>query len=93
MKRFYIICFDICDEKRLRHVAIQLENFGKRIQHSVFECHLSEQNLNTLKQRLAKIIDPNEDHIRYYGLCSKDTPKIDINGWGKLTPDNDYHMA
>lgn len=92
MKSFYIICFDVSNEKRLRKVAIQLENFGTRIQYSLFECHLSPKNIAFLKHRLEKIIDPQADHIRYYKLCPKDKHKVHIEGWGELTPDKDYYM-
>ena len=92
MSRLYIICFDIHDKKRLRKAAIQLENFGERVQYSVFECHLDASELHKLKQRLEKIIDPEVDHIRYYGLCPKDKNKILMDGKGSLTEDQDYYL-
>ncbi len=92
MRNFYIICFDVADRKRLRQVAIQLENFGQRVQYSVFECHLNANDLETLQQRIANIITPEEDHVRYYSLCNKDTPKILLDGRGALTPNRDYHL-
>ncbi len=90
--RFYVICFDVSDEKRLRKVAIQMENFGMRVQYSVFECYLDATELETLKQRLLEIIDQDNDHVRYYGLCNKDVPKIVLDGLGMLTRDADYHL-
>ncbi len=92
MEHFYIICFDIFNKKRLRQVAIQMENYGQRIQYSVFECHLNEENLNKLKQQLKQIIEPTKDHIRYYHLCPKDHKKILLDGKGVLTPNHDYHL-
>ncbi len=90
--RFYVVCFDVSDKKRLRKVAIQMENFGARVQYSVFECHLNATDLDTLKQRIVEIIAPEEDHVRYYGLCSKDVPKILLDGRGTLTNNDDYHV-
>ncbi len=92
MSKFYIICFDVADKKRLRQVAIQMENFGQRVQYSVFECHLDKKSLEDLKTRLDTIINKKEDHVRYYGLCNKDKPKILLDGAGSITPDNDYHL-
>jgi len=92
MEHFYVICFDISNEKRLRKVAIQMEDHGQRIQYSVFECYLNEQNLQALKKQLMQIINPEEDHIRYYHLCPKDHKKIKLNGKGILTPNHDYHL-
>ena len=92
MSQFYMICFDIADEKRLRKVAIQLENVGQRIQYSVFECFLASDDLNRLKRRLDEIIDPTADHIRYYGLCNRDRPKVRIDGDGSVLKNDDYHL-
>lgn len=92
MSRFFIICFDIANTKRLRKVAIALENVGERIQHSVFECFLSNADLVTLKQHIAKIIVPEEDHIRYYGLCHKDQAKVLLQGAGKRSQERDFYL-
>ena len=69
-----------------------LQNFGTRVQYSVFECFLDANDLDTLKQRIEKIIDPDEDHVRYYGLCGKDIAKILMDGQGDLSVDEDYHL-
>jgi len=94
MTQLYIICFDIHDERRLRKVSKQMENFGQRVQYSVFECYLDKADLKELKQRLIEIIDDSEDHIRYYSLCGKDKNKIIVDGRGdgEITPENDYHL-
>ena len=92
MNHFYIICFDICNAKRLRKVAIQMENFGQRIQYSVFECYLDNHQLDRLQTRLHHIIDPEKDHIRYYHLCHKDHKKIQIDGIGSVTKNYNYHL-
>ena len=92
MNQFYVICFDISDKKRLRQVAIQMENFGQRVQYSIFECYLDANKLEELKSRLELIINPAEDHIRYYSICNKDKAKILIDGKGSIHQDADYHL-
>jgi len=92
MIKLYVICFDVANKKRLRQVAIQMENFGQRVQYSVFECHLDDNKLEDIKQRLEKIINTTEDHIRYYGICNKDKGKILLDGTGSITQNNDYHF-
>lgn len=86
----FLICFDICDAKRLRNVARQMENFGVRVQQSVFECYLDERELHELQKRLASVINEEEDTIRYYSLCDKDRNAILIDGIGRITVDNDF---
>ena len=92
MKRFFVVCFDICDPRRLRRVANELENFGVRVQRSVFECRLDDSELADLKDRLSQLIDAAEDHVRYYSLCPKDIPAIVIDGDGSVTAEPDYHL-
>lgn len=84
--------YDIADDKRLRKVANCLENFGQRVQYSVFECHLTEAQINQLKAKLKKLIDNKEDKLRLYSLCSKDQARIIVDGKGELSKNPDYHM-
>ena len=88
----FIVCFDICDEKRLRRVSREMGNFGVRVQKSVFECHLDESEYKELQSRLAKLIKETEDTVRYYPVCSKDQGAILINGPGGVTVDVDYKV-
>lgn len=92
MKEMVVVCFDVCDNRRLYRVARELGNFGVRVQKSVFECHLDGEQLEDLQQRLAKWIDENEDQVRYYFLCAKDVDIISINGPGSVTSDPPFTM-
>lgn len=54
--------------KRLRHVAKKCEQFGVRVQYSVFECIVDSTQLRQLEIDLEKIIDHDRDSIRIYRL-------------------------
>lgn len=54
--------------KRLRQVAKACENFGQRVQNSVFECLLEPAQWTVLRQLLIDEIDPGEDSLRFYFL-------------------------
>lgn len=92
MRSFTLICFDVADDRRLRHIANALENHGQRVQRSVFECRLDQQELFELKRRLGELLDPMEDHVRYYALCPKDLPGIMIDGPGEVTQAFEYRL-
>ena len=92
MSGFYVVCFDVSDSRRLRRVSNELENFGVRVQRSVFECHLDASDLDELKTRLLALIDEKEDNVRYYPLCPKDTPGIVVDGVGAVTGDPGFHL-
>jgi CRISPR-associated protein Cas2 len=55
-------------KRRLRIVAKQCQNYGQRVQNSVFECLLDAAQLKQLKHRLTGLIDPEQDSLRFYYL-------------------------
>ncbi|HEX6820071.1 MAG TPA: CRISPR-associated endonuclease Cas2 [Ktedonobacterales bacterium] len=54
--------------RRLRKVADACLAFGQRVQLSVFECSLTEIQLEALRHRLLAIIDEQQDSLRIYRL-------------------------
>ncbi len=92
MTTFYLICFDVHDAKRLRKIANEMENFGNRVQRSVFECHLEANQIRDLQQRLENWLELTQDQVRYYRLCGKDKSSILIDGTGRVTSDPDFHL-
>jgi CRISPR-associated protein Cas2 len=55
-------------KKRLRKVAKHCENYGQRVQNSVFECLVEPAEFIKLRSTLEKIINPETDSLRYYQL-------------------------
>lgn len=55
-------------QRRLRRVAKACENWGQRVQNSVFECKLDPAQYVRLKAQLGEIIDPRTDSLRFYLL-------------------------
>jgi CRISPR-associated protein Cas2 len=54
--------------RRLRRVAKACQDFGQRVQYSVFEIEVDPAQWTLLKARLEGIIDPVRDSLRYYHL-------------------------
>ena len=54
--------------KRLRRVARACEDWGQRVQFSVFECDLDPAQWTALRARLIDAIDPATDSLRFYFL-------------------------
>jgi len=65
----YMFCYDIRDPKRLRKVAKKLESFGLRIQKSFFQCEISRDEKERLREILLSLIDEREDSLIIYHLC------------------------
>jgi CRISPR-associated protein Cas2 len=69
MKAWSLVCYDVRNDKRLRRVAKVLEGYGKRVQFSVFRCHLGGRELQRLRWELAKIMQ-EEDSLLVIRLCA-----------------------
>lgn len=54
--------------KRLRRVARACQDFGQRVQFSVFEIEVDPAQWVALKARLEGAVDPALDSLRYYYL-------------------------
>ena len=54
--------------RRLRRVAKICQNYGQRVQNSVFECLVDPAQWAVLKQRLIKEINEEKDSLRFYYL-------------------------
>ncbi|MEK3936849.1 CRISPR-associated endonuclease Cas2 [Sporosarcina sp. FSL W7-1349] len=63
-------------KKRLRRVAKKCEDFGVRVQNSVFECVLDATQLKILEIELEKIINPEVDSLRFYRLGNNYKTKV-----------------
>ncbi|RMH10441.1 MAG: CRISPR-associated endonuclease Cas2 [Planctomycetota bacterium] len=59
---------DKAGKRRLRQVAKACEDWGQRVQNSVFECKLDLAEYAKLKARLTGLIDPETDSLRFYML-------------------------
>lgn len=67
-------------EKRLRRVAKECQNYGQRVQNSVFECVLTEAQFVVLKNKIRGIIDEGKDSVRFYFLGNNWNRKIEDIG-------------
>ena len=62
--------------RRLRRVAKACQDWGIRVQNSVFECNVDWSQWIALKAKLESIIDEDEDSLRYYNLGNSYKEKI-----------------
>lgn len=67
-------------QKRLRKVSKLCQNYGQRVQNSVFECVVDATQFATLKIELANIIDENQDSLRFYQLGNNYKNKVEHIG-------------
>lgn len=68
---FYLVCYDIADDRRRNQVAHLLEGYGMRVQKSVFESVLTPDQYQMVQKKLSKYLDPKEDQIRFYAMSPR----------------------
>ncbi|RIZ69186.1 MAG: CRISPR-associated endonuclease Cas2 [Methylococcales bacterium] len=64
----FLICYDICDPKRLRRVHKTIRDFGIPVQFSVFLVELKQDELTRLVEKLNSLINVLEDKVSFYHL-------------------------
>lgn len=80
-----LITYDVNTEtasgkKRLRKVAKECQNYGQRVQNSVFECIMDNAKTKVVKAKLLEIIDMDKDSLRFYYLGNAYKNKVEHYG-------------
>ncbi|MBI4687727.1 MAG: CRISPR-associated endonuclease Cas2 [Nitrospirae bacterium] len=83
---------NVADDGRRGEIASELKNYGQRVQKSIFECYLDNEQIVELKTLIEKYMDFGEDSVRYYYLCRKDENNTEYLGKNILYKDDDYLM-
>ena len=82
---FYVISYDIPDDRRRNQLAKLLKGFGTRVQYSVFEAHLNRRQYEELQHAVDRVINPSKDSVRYYALCGACAGRVEVPGLGDVT--------
>ncbi|MCI5167833.1 MAG: CRISPR-associated endonuclease Cas2 [Candidatus Electrothrix sp. GM3_4] len=87
----WMIAYDISEDRIRYRVAKILENYGTRVQYSVFECRLREQEGRLLREQLLDLLEQG-DSLRWYPLCVWCRNRIVRQGCGEETQFEDYYL-
>jgi|WetSurMetagenome_2_1015567.scaffolds.fasta_scaffold27919_1 CRISPR-associated protein Cas2 len=68
--KWWLVCYDIRDPRRLRRAAKKLEGFGHRMQYSVFRCWMSLKKMQQLRWELTEELKA-EDSVLMIPLCEQ----------------------
>lgn len=86
---YFVISYDIQNDRRRTQLHKALKNYGAWIQYSVFECDLNKTEYLRLRHQLDHIVQAeSDDSLRVYHLCEECKRKIERIG-GIMPPDND----
>ena len=71
---------DAAGRRRLRRVARLCQDYGQRVQYSVFECQVDPAQWVALRDRLCAAIDPAADSLRFYRLGANWRSRVEHTG-------------
>ncbi|CAA7616876.1 CRISPR-associated endonuclease Cas2 [Magnetospirillum sp. SS-4] len=80
-----VVSYDVNTEspagrRRLRKIAKACQDYGQRVQFSVFECEVSPARWVELKGRLLALVDQTTDSLRFYNLGADGQRRIEHVG-------------
>jgi CRISPR-associated protein Cas2 len=81
----YLVSYDVETttregRRRLRRVAKVCEDYGQRVQLSVFECRLDDTLFETFLARATREINGQHDSLRIYRLPAERTTAVRVVG-------------
>lgn len=81
---YYLISYDISDDRIRTKAGKMLQGYGRRVQKSVFECpDLTERQLLKLQDQLDRLVDHETDSVRLYRQCKGCLAQFDLIGTGE----------
>ncbi|MDP8238809.1 MAG: CRISPR-associated endonuclease Cas2 [Candidatus Hatepunaea meridiana] len=90
----YLICYDISNDKKRTKLAKMLDNYGDRVQESVFELpRLDREIFDRCLSKLKKFKIDEEDSIRIYPLCESCKKGIILFGVGTAMEVPDVYIV
>jgi CRISPR-associated protein Cas2 len=89
---FFVISYDIVDDKRRMQMLKLLKGYGTHVQYSVFECDLTAPQFARLRHAMQQAIDPMVDSVRCYVLDATAVQQIQVLGIGRVSTDPLYYL-
>lgn len=80
-RTLYLVCYDVCEAKRLRRVCKYLTGYKVGGQKSFFECWLTAAELREVRETLAGLLDLMEDRAHIFQL----DPRMQRDRLGRAT--------
>src|SRR5437016_12162001 len=74
---FYVVAYDIPDDKRRTKVHKVLKGFGQWTEFSLFECFLTKKELLQMRAKLSEHLDSRTNRLRINKICDTCLTNID----------------
>jgi CRISPR-associated protein Cas2 len=67
-RTFYLVAYDITNDRRLNRVRQFLKGYSTGGQKSVYECFLTDGELRYVKKKIERLIDEDEDRVHIFTM-------------------------
>jgi CRISPR-associated protein Cas2 len=68
-RSFFLVVYDISDDRRRTRLHNRLLDYGSPVQYSVFECLLTKEEYQEMRKAVRRVIRPRLDQVRFYAIC------------------------
>jgi CRISPR-associated protein Cas2 len=87
-RRHLLVSYDVTDDRTRTRLARYLQGFFDRVQKSVFEGEIDDSKRAKLAAEVARLVDQEQDSVRFYTLCTRCCAATEIVGTGTyIEPD------
>ena len=87
VRTFYLLTYDMTDNKRRLKLAKLLESVGLRVQGSVFEGWLTDSEIKQIREKCRSLLHTENDSLRIYPICRSCREKMILIGRGTSLPE------
>lgn len=85
-----LVCYDVSRDSSRARVAAYLQQWGERIQRSVFVCAIGPEHMDELQHRLTDMVDPHTDAVHILPACGTCWSRLVAIGQADREPDKPY---
>jgi CRISPR-associated protein Cas2 len=93
VKRLWVVCYDITDDRRRARLERWLLGQGDRVLESVFECVWRAEQLDNVRAELRRRIDPKSDKLRLTPVCATCRQASVVNGQRRGAAHPCFHIV
>jgi CRISPR-associated protein Cas2 len=88
----WVVSYDTPSDRRRRRIVKVLEGYGRRVQYSVFECDITADQREKLTKLLQRIVQPEEDDVRFYPLDEDAVQRVILLGRAELQRSHGHYL-
>ena len=87
-----LVTFDVTDDRRRYRMTQVLQDYGQRVQESVFWIDCDDELYVRMRERLARVVDRALDNVWLLPVCAGCAKRVDVMGVGRKPEVPEYYI-